>query len=90
LRAKAKEENPSIEIFEFRYYGKAYSRRNVLKKVSQSANKSTVAHQLGEINSVSFSIYNALLLTSYAPRYNILGIQNERLQHRIFNLSYKC
>jgi hypothetical protein len=46
-RAKAKEENPSIESSEFKHYGKAYSRRNVLKKVSQSVNKSTVARQSG-------------------------------------------
>jgi hypothetical protein len=41
-RAKAKEENPSIESSELRYYGKAYSRRNILKKVSRSVNKTTV------------------------------------------------
>jgi hypothetical protein len=88
-RAKAKDENPNIESSELRHYGKAYSRRNVLKKVSRSTNKTTVPRQSGRINSVSFSIYNALLLTSYAPRYNIVGIQNERSQHRVFNLSHE-
>jgi hypothetical protein len=88
-RAKAKEENPNIESSELRYYGKAYSRRNILKKVSRSVNKTTVPRQLGGINLVSFSIYNALSLTSYACRHNIVGIQNECSQYRIFNLSHE-